>query len=148
MKRTKKPTKVMAEINITPFTDVVLVLLIIFMIATPMLLQPGIKVELPKARAAQTNTDKNISITVGSDNTIYLDDQRIELNKLRQEISLRLANKPDLAVMVKGDKEVHYDTIVKVVDAAKLAGAKKFALGVELKNGPFGFYNPGSDKKE
>jgi biopolymer transport protein ExbD len=148
MKRPSKRGKVQTEINITPFTDVVLVLLIIFMIATPMLLQPGIKVELPKARAAQTNPEKNISITIGSDNTIYLDDQRTDLNKLKQEISLRLANKPDLAVMVKGDKEVHYDTVVKVVDAAKLAGAKKFALGVELKNGPFGFYTPGSDKKE
>ena len=61
MKRYARREKIMSEINITPFTDVVLVLLIIFMIATPALLQPGIKVDLPRAKAAEANTDKNLT---------------------------------------------------------------------------------------
>ena len=143
MKRPIKRGRVMSEINITPFTDVVLVLLIIFMIATPVLLQPGIKVELPKAKAADTNTEKNLSITVGSDGEIYVDDQRTEIGRLRYEIAVRLANKPNMSVIVKGDKDVKYDLVVKVIDAAKQSGAKKFALGVEPKEGPFGLYSGG-----
>lgn len=140
MRKVRKRGRVMSEINITPFTDVVLVLLIIFMIATPVLLQPGIKVELPKAKAAESNTEKNLTITISSGGEIYLDDQRMELGKLRYEVAVRLANKPNMAVIVKGDKDVKYDLVVKVIDAAKQSGAKKFALGVELKDGPFGFY--------
>lgn len=131
-------SKVMSEINITPFTDVVLVLLIIFMIATPVLLQPGIKVELPKAKAAESNTEKNLTITIGNTGEIYLDDLRTEIDRLRYDIAKKLSENPGMAVMVKGDKEVRYEWVVKVIDAAKQSGAKKFALGVELKDGNFG----------
>jgi len=138
MKRTQKRARVMSEINITPFTDVVLVLLIIFMIATPVLLQPGIKVDLPKARAAESNTDQNLTITIGDTGEIYLNDQRTEIDRLRYEIATRLANKPDMPVIVKGDKNVKYEWVVRVIDAAKQSGARRFALGVELKDGAFG----------
>jgi biopolymer transport protein ExbD len=140
MKKQGPRRKMMAEINITPFTDVVLVLLIIFMIATPVILQPGIKVDLPKAKAAEANTDKNITITIGQNGEIYLEDQRVEFAKLRYEIAQRLKDKPAMAVIVKGDKEVRYETVVKVIDAAKQSGAKKFALGVELTDSPFQLY--------
>ncbi|MFH1076257.1 MAG: biopolymer transporter ExbD [Pseudomonadota bacterium] len=137
MKKGAKRGRVMSEINITPFTDVVLVLLIIFMIATPALLQPGIKVQLPKAKAAENNADKSLNIIIGKDGEIYLDDQKIDIGRLKYEISVRISNKPDMAVIVKGDKDVKYDLIVKVIDAAKLSGAKKFALAVDLKDGVF-----------
>jgi biopolymer transport protein ExbD len=140
MKKQGQRRRMMSEINITPFTDVVLVLLIIFMIATPVILQPGIKVDLPKARAAEANTDKNITITIGQNGEIYLEDQRVEFAKLRYEIAQRLKDKPTMAVIVKGDKEVRYETVVKVIDAAKQSGAKKFALGVELTDSPFQLY--------
>lgn len=141
MRQPRKRDRVMCEINITPFTDVVLVLLIIFMIATPVLLQPGIKVELPKVKMAETDTDKNINITIGSSGEIYLDDQKTDLEKLRYEIALRLAGNPHIAVMVKGDKDVKYDLFVKVVAAAKQSGAKRFCLGVEPKDSPVGLYS-------
>jgi len=140
MKRHSNRGKIMAEINITPLTDVVLVLLIIFMIATPVLLQPGIKVDLPKAKAAEANTEKNLTITISQNGEIYLDDQRVEFTRLKYEIAQRLRDNPGMAVIVKGDKEVRYETVVKVIDAAKQSGAKKFALGVELRDGPFELY--------
>lgn len=138
MKQVARRGRVISDINITPFTDVVLVLLIIFMIATPVLLQPGIKVDLPKARAAESNTEKNLTITIGSGGEIFLDDQRTEVSRLRYEIATKLTANPGMAVIVKGDKDVKYDLVVKVIDAAKQSGAKKFALGVELKDGAFG----------
>ncbi|MHB9154475.1 MAG: ExbD/TolR family protein, partial [Endomicrobiales bacterium] len=120
------------EINITPFTDVVLVLLIIFMVTTPLLLQPGIKVQLPRAKAAETDTDKTMNVLVDARGDIYLDKKKVALEELKREISLKLMHRPELAVVVKGDKDVRYDMVIQVIDAAKQAGVKKFALAVEL----------------
>lgn len=124
----------MAEINITPFTDVVLVLLIIFMVTTPLLVQPGIKVKLPKAQAAETDTDKTLNILIDARGEIFLDKRKMGIEDLKRELSLRVMSKPDIAIVVKGDKDVKYDSVVRVIDAAKQSGAKKFALAVELQN--------------
>lgn len=136
MKQPIKRGRVMAEINITPFTDVVLVLLIIFMITTPLLVQPGIKVKLPRAQAAETDNEKTLNILIDAQGGVFLDKRRIGLEELKRELSLKIMNKPDLAIVVKGDKEVRYDSVVQVIDAAKQSGAKKFALAVELQNAP------------
>ncbi len=138
MKQVSRRGRVISDINITPFTDVVLVLLIIFMIATPVLLQPGIKVDLPKAKAAESTTEKNLTIIIGSGGEVFLDDQRTDVSRLRYEIATKLTSDPAMAVIVKGDRDVKYDLVVQVIDAAKQSGAKKFALGVELKDGAFG----------
>lgn len=132
MKRPVKRGRIMAEINITPFTDVVLVLLIIFMITTPMLVQPGIKVKLPKAQAAETDDDKTLTITIDSAGSVYIDNRRTDIGRLKDRLQAKLFSRPDTAVVVKGDKEVKYDTVIKVIDAAKLAGAKRFALAVDI----------------
>ena len=132
MKRTVKRGRIMAEINITPFTDVVLVLLIIFMITTPMLVQPGIKVKLPKAQAAETDDDKTLTITIDAAGSVYLDNRRTDIGRLKERMQAKLFSRPDTAVVVKGDKEVKYDTVIQVIDAAKQAGAKRFALAVDI----------------
>jgi biopolymer transport protein ExbD len=132
MRQPIKRGRVMAEINITPFTDVVLVLLIIFMITTPMLLQPGIKVKLPKATAAENETDKTITITIDSAGNIYVENRKMDLPAMESRLTARLANRPDTPIVVKGDKEVRYDMVIRVIDAARRAGARKFALAVEI----------------
>lgn len=132
MRQPIKRAKLMAEINITPFTDVVLVLLIIFMVTTPMLVQPGITVKLPKASAAETDLDKTIEILISAAGEVFLAGKQVPLDDLKGKLEARLYNRPDAPVIVKGDKEVKYDLVIQVIDAAKRAGAKKFALGVEL----------------
>jgi biopolymer transport protein ExbD len=127
-----KRKKLMAEINITPFTDVVLVLLVIFMITTPLMLQPGIKLKLPDVKAADTETGKTINIMIDAAGGIYLNEKRTELAEIKATVSTRLISNPDMPVIVKADKEVKYDAVIQVIDAAKQAGAKRFALGVEL----------------
>lgn len=134
MRQPIKRGRIMAEINITPFTDVVLVLLIIFMVTTPLLVQPGIKVKLPKAQAAETDTDKTLNILIDARGEIFLDKRKMGIEDLKRELSLRVMSKPDIAIVVKGDKDVKYDSVVRVIDAAKQSGAKKFALAVELQN--------------
>lgn len=122
----------MAEINITPFTDVVLVLLVIFMITTPLMLQPGIKLKLPNVKSADTETGKTINIMIDAAGNIFLNEKRTELAEIKATVSTRLIYNPDMPVIVKADKEVKYDAVVQVIDAARQAGAKRFALGVEL----------------
>ena len=72
MKRNKRRNKVLAEINITPFTDVILVLLIIFMITTPMLMQPGIKVNLPKTQTTDNEDTSNIEVLISKDGYVLM----------------------------------------------------------------------------
>jgi biopolymer transport protein ExbD len=132
MKKPLKRAKVMAEINITPFTDVVLVLLVIFMITTPLMLQPGIKLKLPNVKTAETDSGKSINIVVDAAGRIFLNDKPAQLAELKSAIATRLIANPDIPVIVKADKEVKYDEVIKVIDAAKQAGAKRFSLGVEL----------------
>jgi len=123
----------MSEINITPFTDVVLVLLVIFMITTPLILQSGIKVQLPKASSAEAESARNVIVTIAPSGDIYIDKRRLSLAEFRSELEARLTNRPDSAVIIRGDKEVKYDAVIQVIDAAKQAGVKKFALSVEIK---------------
>jgi biopolymer transport protein ExbD len=132
MRKPVKRAKVMAEINITPFTDVVLVLLVIFMITTPLMLQPGIKLKLPKVSTAETDAGKSINIMVDAEGRIFVNDKPVQLAELKSAVATRLISNPDTPVIVKADKEVKYEIVVKAIDAAKQAGAKRFSLGVEL----------------
>ncbi|MFC1501243.1 ExbD/TolR family protein [Elusimicrobiota bacterium] len=132
MRNPIKRAKLMAEINITPFTDVVLVLLIIFMITTPMLIQPGIKVNLPKAEIAESQTDRKINILIDSSGKIFLNEDIVSFEQLKMRLIAKISGEPGIPVVIKGDKNVKYDTVIRVIDTAKQAGAKKFALAVEL----------------
>ncbi len=134
MKKLIKREKLMAEINITPFTDVVLVLLIIFMITTPMLVHSGLKLELPKAEKAETNPEKNIEIQIDKEGRIFAGSAQVTLAQLKERITARLLENPDTPVVINGDKNVRYNDVIEVIDASRESGAKRFALSVEQKN--------------
>ena len=122
----------MAEINITPFTDVVLVLLIIFMIATPFIYQSSMKVDLPKASKTE-DVSRDIIITINARGEIFLDNAKVELGALRQKLSAMVKNKPDSLVIVNGDKNVRYDSVVQVMDIMTQSGVRNPGLGIEVK---------------
>lgn len=122
----------MAEINVTPLVDVMLVLLIIFMITAP-ILQTGIQVNLPKTREAESHeqTPEALIITIDKEGSVYLsngspggDDRRpININDLPKKLGERLANRNDRRVYVRGDGETPYRVIAYVLDQAKRAKA-------------------------
>ena len=127
-----KKRKIVADINITPFTDVVLVLLIIFMITTPMLSQHSLSINLPKAENTQQNQEtKNIEVSIDKDGIIYVDGLQVHLQYIEEAVKSALEKYPERAVVVKGDKNIKYDLVVQVMDKAKQAGATKFALALE-----------------
>ena len=98
------------------------------------MMQSGIKVKLPQTKTVDIEADKTVSITISADGKVYLDSKLIEIDELKSRIKSRISQDPDIPVLVKADKEVKYDYVVKVLDAAKQAGAKKFALATEVKN--------------
>ena len=132
MNRKARKPKIMAEINITPFTDVVLVLLIIFMIATPFIYQSSMNVQLPQASKSEETT-RDMIVTISSRGDIFLDNTKMDLNTLKTKLSSAVRSKPNASVIINGDKNVRYDSVIQVMDVLTQAGVKNPGLGIELK---------------
>lgn len=121
----------MAEINVTPLVDVVLVLLIIFMVVTPML-SSGVDVKLPKAKTAQEEKDmgQNLVIGVKGDGSVWVDKKGVTLETLVAEIDAQRANR---SLVVKGDKSAKYGQVREVIDLIheKIPGTDTMLLATE-----------------
>jgi biopolymer transport protein ExbD len=130
------PEAVVAEINITPLTDVFLVLLIIFMVTSTAIVESevasrtGVKVALPKANAAGPVTKKRTDpvLTVTKGNEIYLFNKKVELANLEAEIRKALQDANSETLLLRGDKNVYLGAAVDVMSIAKKAGAKNIAI--------------------
>ncbi|MCX5777324.1 MAG: biopolymer transporter ExbD [Candidatus Firestonebacteria bacterium] len=131
MRRYRVDDKIISEINITPLTDVALVLLIIFMVTTPMILAGGINVKLPSATAADTTPQRNITISITLDNKVYLNDRETGFDGLQPALEQFLKNEKDKTVILNADKNVMHGQVVRVLDIAKKAGAVKLAIAAE-----------------
>jgi biopolymer transport protein ExbD len=111
---------------------VILVLLVIFMIATPFIYQSSTKVQLPKASSSEETT-KDTVVTINAQGEFFLDDKKIDLVGLRTNLRARARTKPDLSVIVNGDKDVKYDAVIRVIDVLNQSGIRNTGLGIELK---------------
>lgn len=122
-----------SEINITPLTDIFLVLLIIFMVTSTVLSQSGIKVSLPKASSDTTSVqpDKGITVAVKSDGSIYLNEKPTSLETLTADIQAALPLSKDKLVVLEGDEKILLGTAVIVMDKARKAGAQRFAIATK-----------------
>jgi biopolymer transport protein ExbD len=126
---------IVAEINITPLTDVFLVLLIIFMVTSSVIANTGKNVKLPEAQQASATPPKAVNVTIASDGTIQVDGNEVRREALREAIEAALAGSEDKQVILRGDKDIVYGEAVYVLDQAQLAGAEGFALATsKVKN--------------
>ncbi len=120
--------KPMAEINVTPLVDVMLVLLIVFMVTAP-LITSGVDVNLPQANAKQVNSDaKPITITVNAQGQIFLGNNQIEAANLVSTLQQASQNNQDQRIFVRGDKSVSYGTMLTVMATITQGGFTKVAL--------------------
>ena len=130
-----KQRTVMAEINMVPFIDITLILLIIFMVMSPLLVQMQLSVDLPKAKAINTTAEDDvIRIEVLKSGAILLADKKISPAALDRELVLRMGKANKKTILVQADKEVPIQTVVDVFDTAKKLGAAKLGIGVLSKN--------------
>jgi biopolymer transport protein TolR len=126
--------KVNSEINVTPMVDVMLVLLIIFMVVTPML-QKGISVDMAKVNNPDQMPDADkedaLLVSITRDAKVYFGSDQITIDNLTSKVKDRLANKVDKRVYVKADMRTRYGTVVQVVDAVRAAGVDDLGLLTE-----------------
>jgi biopolymer transport protein TolR len=126
-----------ADINITPFVDVMLVLLIVFMVTAPML-AAGMLVDLPKAKSARPLDPREpVIVTVGKDGKLYVGRDEVARGALTQAVRGKLGDDPNRQIYVRGDREVIYGEIIGVMDQLALNGLAKIALVANASgNGP------------
>ena len=117
----------MAEINVVPLVDVVLVLLVIFMVTAPMLYR-GLDINLPQTATNTIKPEQRVVLTVERDRRIFLDKEMLSPVQLQPRLrTLRLGN-PDVSVFLRADRDVPYGTVVQVMDSIKKAGIDKLGM--------------------
>lgn len=125
---------IVAEINITPLTDIFLVLLIIFMISSSAMLEGGLNVKLPSAKTTsltKSQSGKPIFVTIAKDGQISVNEKAANEQALQQTIKEALAATNDKTVVIRGDEAVFLGKAVQIMDAARGAGAEKIALATQ-----------------
>jgi biopolymer transport protein TolR len=121
----------MAEINVTPFVDVMLVLLIIFMVTAPMMVQ-GLDVALPQVTAKPLETkEEQLMITVNKDQQVFINDFQVTVDTLQDKLSKILQGRTNPEVYLKADRDVPYGTVALVMAQIKDAGVDKLGMVTE-----------------
>jgi len=128
LQTTKKRMLLFSAISLT---DIVLLLLIFFLLSSSFIVQPGIKVNLPKAATGVPDKKGQIYISISSKNDIYLNQEKTAKGQLGAKLRQLLAGDKSRVVVVRADKDVNLQAAVEIVDIAKLAGAEKFMIATE-----------------
>ena len=132
---THKKTRVISQINVTPFVDVMLVLLIVFMITAP-LLTVGVSVDLPKTKASQLNSKGDpIIISIKKNGELYIQEREIDTLQLLPRLRAISSGNKNLRIYVRGDKDVPYGLVLDTIAKIKSSGFKKVALVAKLQEG-------------
>ena len=130
-----KKNKIMSQINVTPFVDVMLVLLIVFMITAP-LLTVGVSVDLPKTKASQLNSKGDpIIVSIKQNGELFIQDRAIDSLKLLPRLKAISSGNKNLRIYVRGDKDVPYGLVLNTIAKIKSSGFKKVALVAKLQEG-------------
>jgi biopolymer transport protein ExbD len=126
---------VLSSINITPFVDVVLVLLIIFMVTAPMLVKDILDLRLPKTATNDGQATETFGIAINRDGNILLNGALADEASLRTSVQTALQQNPEIQAIIAADKEVVYGRVVKVIDILKSSGLNRFAVQIEKEPG-------------
>ena len=125
----------MAEINVTPLVDVMLVLLVVFMVTAP-LLTVGVPVELPQTQAPPINEPKEPTvITVNKDGAIFIQETSVPIDTLVSRLQAITGSNPDAVLYVRGDKDINYGRVLEVMSLISNAGFRKVSLVAEAPKG-------------
>ena len=124
--------EILTEINVVPLVDIILVVLIIFMVAAPLVMQPKIDISLPKSSSTDIDkTKKPMKITVGKEGELFVDGNAVTLDQLRSEAAKRSASAPDTNAILVADKLVTLEMVTEIIDAVKSNGLKKVAFSIQ-----------------
>jgi len=122
---------IVSEINIVPFVDIVLVILIIFLIVAPTFIKPDIDITLPKAETSKKSQNIKALLTVDIEGKIYFNRNSVNDVDLDQKLKQMVKKDPMAKVVIAADINVAHGNVIRLIDLVKKAGVKKFALSVE-----------------
>lgn len=122
---------VIASINIIPFVDIVLVLLIIFMVTSTAIVRSAIQVDLPKAASAGESVATTVNVIVTAQGELLLDGEELTATEISERIRAEVEKDKDTQAVISADKRLAYGEVVKVIDMVKSNGIKSFALNIE-----------------
>jgi biopolymer transport protein ExbD/biopolymer transport protein TolR len=117
----------LSEINITPFVDVVLVLLVMFMVTAP-ILQSGIEVEVPKTKTVKEITEERLVITIDKDQRVYLGNDPININEIADRLHQKIRDPQGQSVFIRSDENVPFGAFATVMDAVKQTGITNVSI--------------------
>jgi biopolymer transport protein ExbD len=123
--------RMITDINVTPLVDITLVLLIIFMVTTSYIVNPSIKVDLPKAASGTNQTRTTLALTLTKEGRLYLNGALSDEAEVVRQIATELPKNPDLQAIIAADKVVPHGSVVHIIDLVKRAGVRKFAINVD-----------------
>ena len=123
------------DINVTPLVDIVLVLLIIFMVTASLIVNPGIRAELPKAASGE-EVRTTLALTLTKDGRLHVNGQPRTEEEARAIVRAAVRANPDIQAIIAADRSVPHGDWVRIVDLAKLAGVRRFAVGTEKSPSP------------
>ena len=122
--------KIKNEINVTPFVDVMLVLLIVFMVTAP-IMHYGFDIELPESRGENINNIPNVNITIDKSSKLFLEQEEVHRTELIKKIRALIIERPDLQVMLHADKNINYGVVMNVFTALRHASIKNITFVTE-----------------
>ena len=119
-----------STINITPFVDIILVVLIIFMVTTPLIMNPSIQIQLPKAASGEETPPAKLNVQVDKSGNIFLNGKPSSAEELKSEATIAAKN-PESQAVIAADREVSHGKVINVIDIIKSSGITKFAISTE-----------------
>lgn len=120
-----------SEINVTPFVDVVLVLLVIFMVTAPLLVREQMSVNLPKAQSGEKSASESLSIVIDREGKVLLAGKAVLIGDIVAEVKNYLMTNPNAQAVISADKETQHGSVVTVIDEIKKAGLTRFAIQIQ-----------------
>lgn len=124
---------IIADINITPLVDIILVVLIIFMVTTSYIVKEQIKVDLPRAASGESEVTSTLTFKINHEGEYFLDGDATSLEAIGGTVKARAGEDPTLRAIIAADKGVEYGRVIDLIDTIKQNGLEKFALNIEKK---------------
>jgi len=122
-----------ADINVTPFVDIILVVLIIFMVTTPIIMKPSINVNLPKAASGDETSKAALNVSIDAKGELFLNGKSTTEADITAYSKELVATKPETQAIIAADKDVPHGRVIAVIDAIKTGGVHKFAISIDKK---------------
>ncbi len=126
--------RIRIHLDIAPLIDIVLLLLIFFMLTSNFIMQPGIKITLPKAKTSKPQEEENIIIFITEDNEIYLNERKISIDELKDALEEKLKTAQKKTVVLKADEKINLGLAVQVMDIAKEAKAESLVISTQIRD--------------